>query len=115
MVAERIKGFVALAGFAPLCRRRRRSHGIGNAVANFRPGKLLVTRGIRYAKVDIFVRAAVGVISLPPSIVAVLRAHWRSQLESRIALGLGKPDATRWYLRDWHTRRKANAYKALTP
>ena len=75
MVAERIKGFVALAGFAPLCRRRRRSHGIGNAVANFRPGKLLVTRGIRYAKVDIFVNAAVGVISLPLSIVAVLRAH----------------------------------------
>jgi integrase len=31
-------------------------------------------------------------ISLPPSVVAVLRAHWRQQLEVRLALGLGKPD-----------------------
>jgi integrase len=32
-------------------------------------------------------------ISLPPSAVAVLWAHWRQQLELRMALGLGKPDA----------------------
>jgi integrase len=31
-------------------------------------------------------------ISLPPSAVSVLRAHWRQQLELRMALGLGKPD-----------------------
>jgi integrase len=31
-------------------------------------------------------------ISLPPTAVAVLRAHWRQQLELRLALGLGKPD-----------------------
>jgi integrase len=31
-------------------------------------------------------------ISLPASAVAVLRAHWRTQLEFRLALGLGKPD-----------------------
>lgn len=47
MVAER-KGFVALASLAALCRRRRRSHGIGNAVANLRPGKPVVARGIRF-------------------------------------------------------------------
>ncbi len=32
-------------------------------------------------------------ISLPAHAVAVLRAHWRQQLEYRMALGLGKPDA----------------------
>jgi integrase len=32
-------------------------------------------------------------ISLPGTAVAVLRAHWRQQLEFRMALGLGKPEA----------------------
>ena len=32
-------------------------------------------------------------ISLPPSAVAVLRDHRRKQLETRLALGLGRPDA----------------------
>jgi integrase len=31
-------------------------------------------------------------ISLPAHAVAVLRAHWRQQLEHRMALGLGKPE-----------------------
>jgi integrase len=31
-------------------------------------------------------------LSLPPSAVAVLRAHRRRQLETRIALGLGRPE-----------------------
>jgi integrase len=31
-------------------------------------------------------------ISLPPGAVAVLRAHWRQQIEHRVALGLGKPE-----------------------
>jgi len=34
-----------------------------------------------------------GTISLPPSAVVVLRTHWRLQLELRLALRLGKPDA----------------------
>jgi integrase len=29
-------------------------------------------------------------VSIPPSIVAELRAHWRRQQEQRLALGLGK-------------------------
>ena len=33
-------------------------------------------------------------ISLPAHAVAVLRSHWRQQLEYRIALGLGKPEPT---------------------
>jgi integrase len=32
-------------------------------------------------------------ISLPPGAVALLRAHWRQQLEYRVALGIGKPSA----------------------
>jgi integrase len=31
-------------------------------------------------------------ISLPASAVGILRAHWRRQLELRVALGLGKPE-----------------------
>jgi integrase len=31
-------------------------------------------------------------ISLPASAVAILRVHWRQQLELRMAFGLGKPD-----------------------
>jgi integrase len=31
-------------------------------------------------------------ISLPASAVSVLRVHWRQQLESRLGLGLGKPE-----------------------
>jgi integrase len=35
-------------------------------------------------------RAGRRLISIPPSIVAELRAHWRRQQEKRLALGLGK-------------------------
>lgn len=51
-------------------------------------------------------KAGRRVISIPPSIVAELRAHWRAQQQQRLALGLGKagdddlvlarPDASPW-------------------
>jgi integrase len=74
-------------------------------------GKIRVERSLEQTNAGLAIKspktkAGRRTVSIPPSIVAELRDHWRQQQEQRLALGIGKagtddlvfarPDASPW-------------------
>jgi len=58
-------------------------------------GKIRVERSLEQTNAGLAIKlpktkAGRRIISIPPSIVAELREHWRRQQEQRLALGMGK-------------------------